>query len=239
MMSTSSPVATGGDRRSGRSQSRDGRHALFQARAIVSGQLHLMGAAGTACRLDPCRSGNWHDEFAEIQEPGNRDVLGRHAMPARHLGEHRIRLQLTLLLDAAKRPVSDQLNAMLDAELHDAAQQLAIVEHVQLDLDGVDLDNPARQLDLPAADVAQADPIDGAGAFERRQRADTGGERRAWIGRVQLIEVDALDPERAAAGLARRRQMAGAAVGHPLPARTRQSAFRGDDDAGAIAGPGG
>ena len=54
---------------------------------------------------------------------------------------------------------------------------------------------------------------------------------------MELIERDARHAKRAAAGFARRRQMRGAAVGHPVPARPRQPAFRRDDDARTVAGP--
>ena len=122
--------------------------------------------------------------------------------------------------------------------LHDAAQNLAIAKHVQLDLHRVDRGDLQRPLDLTAAHVAEPDPLDRARAFQAGKRAYAGPERRARIGRVQLIERDAFDAERAPAGMTRRRQMRGPAIGDPLSARTRQPALRGDDDARTVAGPG-
>ena len=52
-------------------------------------------------------------------------------------------------------------------------------------------------------------------ALQRRERAHAGRERHARIGRVQLIEIDAIDAERRAAGRAGRDQVARAAVRDP------------------------
>ena len=89
---------------------------------------------------------------------------------------------------------------------------------------------PTVTLQRPIASIS-------AVALQRRERADAGRERRARIGRVQLVEVDALDAERAPAGLARGEQMARAAVGDPAPVRPRQPALGGDADARSIAAP--
>jgi hypothetical protein len=54
---------------------------------------------------------------------------------------------------------------------------------------------------------------------------------------VQLIQIDPLDAERAAAGLARGAQVGRASVRDPGSLRARQTALGGDDDARAIAAP--
>ncbi len=71
-----------------------------------------------------------------------------------------------------------------------------------------------------------------------RERTHAGGQRHSRIGRVKLIEVDALDAERAQAGVAGVTQVTGSAVGHPLPVRSCQSALCRNHEARAIAAPG-
>ena len=65
-------------------------------------------------------------------------------------------------------------------------------------------------------------------AFERGQRADAGEEGRPRIRSVQLIQLDALDAERAQARFAGTEQMSRAAVRHPSASRPRQPALGGD-----------
>ena len=55
------------------------------------------------------------------------------------------------------------------------------------------------------------------------ERAHAGGERRPRVGRVELVEVDALDAEGAPARLAGGGQVARAAVRHPAAARAGSS----------------
>ena len=63
------------------------------------------------------------------------------------------------------------------------------------------------------------------------ERAHARRQRRARIGRVQLIELDALDAEGPPARLARRREVARAAVGIPLAAGPGHAALGRHDDA--------
>ncbi len=112
------------------------------------------------------------------------------------------------------------------------------MEHAQLDLDRVDLREPERLLELLQADVAETDALDEPRALERGESAHAGGERRARVGRVELVERDALDSERAPARLAGGDQVARAAVGHPAALGPHEPALRRGDDPRTVAVPG-
>ena len=79
------------------------------------------------------------------------------------------------------------------------AENVLVVPDAQLDLDRVDLGDPSRFLDLADRHVAETDRVDEAVAFQGRQRADARRQRCSRIRRVQLIQMDALDAERAPA----------------------------------------
>jgi hypothetical protein len=66
-----------------------------------------------------------------------------------------------------------------------------IVPDAQLDLHRIDLGESSRFIDLPDRDVAEADRADETVAFQLPERADARGERRSWIGSVELVEVQA------------------------------------------------
>jgi len=138
-----------------------------------------------------------------------------------------------------ERPVREQRDALGDAACRDAVPEAVVVEHAQLDLHGVDLRDPERLLQLLEADVAEADPLDGPVALEGGERAHARAERCARIGRVELIERDAVDAERAAARCAGRDQVARTPVRHPAALGPRQAALRRDEDPRAVAAPGG
>ena len=87
-------------------------------------------------------------------------------------------------------------------------------------------------------DVAQADLLDEAALLERGQRAHARGQRRARIWRVELIEVDALDAERAPARLTGGGQVTGASVGNPAPARPREATLGRHAHPRGVAAPG-
>ena len=86
-------------------------------------------------------------------------------------------------------------------------------------------------------DVAQTDLLDQAVASEGGQRADARGQRRSRIGRMELIQLDALDAERPAARFAGGTRCSCASVFDPVALRSGQAAFRRDDDARAISRP--
>ena len=73
--------------------------------------------------------------------------------------------------------------------------------------------------------------------LQRGERAHAGRERRSRVGRVKLIQIDPFDAEGAPAGLARGEEVTRAAVRDPVALRAGQAAFRGDQDARAIAAP--
>ena len=129
--------------------------------------------------------------------------------------------------------------APLRALLDHAAAEGGIVPRAQLDLHGGDGRDVERLAQLAEGDVAQADLLDQPVALQRGQRAHAGGESRARIGRVELVQGDARDAQRLAAGRAGRGEVARAAVRDPAPARPREPALGRDAHARRVALPGG
>jgi len=138
---------------------------------------------------------------------------------------------------AAERPMREDRDVVREAILDHAAEDRVVAPHAELDLDGRDRRDGARLLDLPDVDVAQANRLDEPVAPQCLERTGARRQRRARIGRVQLIEVDAIDAERPPARLARGDEMARTAIGDPASLRTSQTALGGDTDARAIAVP--
>src|SRR5262245_35608626 len=102
----------------------------------------------------------------------------------------------------AERPMCEQADAVSEAVLWHAAPQVAVLEDAHLHLDGADLRDLSAFLQLSEGDVAEADCRDLALALQRPQRAHARGEGRARVGRVQLVEIDALDAQGTPAALA-------------------------------------
>ena len=120
----------------------------------------------------------------------------------------------------------------------DAVQETLILPEIQLDLDRINLGNAAGLLDLPNVHVAEPDELDAAISLERRERPDARCQRYPRVGSMKLIEVNAFDAERAAAGFACRDQVARPSVGDPSALRPRQATLGRDANAGSFAGPG-
>ena len=99
-------------------------------------------------------------------------------------------------LGTAERPVREQADPVVDAIPDDAAQHVGVVPWVQLHLHARDVDDRARLRDLSDGDVAEADLFDQPLPLQRAERAHARRQRRARIGRVQLIQGDPLDAER-------------------------------------------
>src|SRR4030095_1657007 len=100
----------------------------------------------------------------------------------------------------------------------------------QLDLDGIDLRDAPRLLDLSHVHVAQADRVDQSVAFQGCERANA---RRQWcprIGRMELIERDAIEAERLAACFARGNEVPRGAGGDAVALRAPQPTLRRHDD---------
>ena len=92
-----------------------------------------------------------------------------------------------------------------------------VVPDAQLDLHGGDLRDAPRFLDLSDVHVAETDRLDQRRRVSERASARTlVDKRRSRIGRVELIEMDAVDAERAPAGLARGDEMTRAPVRDPV-----------------------
>ena len=89
---------------------------------------------------------------------------------------------------------------------------------------------PTFTLQRPMCSIA---PI----ALQRGERTHAGRERRSRVRGVKLIQMDPFHAEGAPAGLAGGEEVTRAAVRDPVSLRAGQAAFRGDQDARAIAAP--
>src|SRR5262249_12030417 len=145
----------------------------------------------------------------------------------------------SLLLYSAQWAIGEQRNAVLETVIQHASVYVLVVPEAQLDLDRRDVRDPVRLLDLSNGDVAEADMLDQPIALERVQRAHARSERHTRIRRVQLIEIDAVHPKGAEAGLTRRRQVSGTAVGDPIALRSREPSLRRDANSLAVPAPSG
>ncbi len=141
-------------------------------------------------------------------------------------------------LRSTDRAIREQRDAVRDAVLGHAVQDVVVLPDAQLDLNRRDLGDASGLFDLTDVHIAEANRLDVPVPFERRERADAGCERRSRIGGVQLVQVDALDAERPPARLAGCDEVSRPPVGCPPAVGPRESTFGGDSNARAIAGPG-
>ena len=167
----------------------------------------------------------------QVAQPGQRDLERRGAVARRESRQHGIRDGAAPALRTAERPVRQQPDAVRDAVLGHAAQNAVVVPDAQLGLDGGNLGDAPRLLDLSDVHIAETDRLDQAVAFQRGERPDAGRERRSRVGRMELIEMDAIDAERAPAGLARGDEMTRPPVRDPAALRTCETALGRHQDA--------
>ena len=135
------------------------------------------------------------------------------ARPPRPPGSRASRARLR---GPAERTVREQADAVLRAVLGDAAAEARVVPRATA--------RPARTRPRRASrasrscatrDVAEPDVLDEPVALERRQRAHAGRERDRRVGRVELVQEDAVDAERRAGSP--RRPRAGGGRARPAP----------------------
>jgi hypothetical protein len=167
-----------------------------------------------------------------------RDLGGRHAVALGDLPQERVLLDAPRARHSAQRAVREQQEALGLAPLGDPAAQRLVLPGAQLDLDGRDLGDAQRFLELAGRHVAEPDALHQPVATQGGQRAHAGGERHPRVRSVELVEVDALDPQRAQARLARAGQVPGPAVGDPAAVGAGQAALGRDPDARPVARPG-
>ena len=177
-------------------------------------------------------------ESRKIHQPRQRDLSRAGAVPGGNPREHGIGGEPSRPLDASERAVGKQGNVVREAAGDHAVQDVVVLPDVQFHLDRGDLGDAPGFLDLPDVYVAETDRLDVTIALQGVERAHARCERHTRIRRVQLIEVNAIDAERAAAGLARRGQVARPAVRYPAALRTRETAFGRDAKARSVPIPG-
>ena len=150
----------------------------------------------------------------------------RRVVRGRHAGEHADRRSVVApplrCRRAAGRPAAECRGRCSSSTT--PLRDVVVLPDAQLHLHRGDLGDAPGLLDLSDGHVAEADRLDEPVALQRVERADARRERSSRIGRVQLVEVNALDAERAPAGLAR--GASGGARGHPAPSRLRAASGR-------------
>jgi hypothetical protein len=172
-----------------------------------------------------------------MAKPCQRDLGWRGGMTCRDLAENRIGGHTTKATCSAKRAIRDQLDPVLDAVAHDAVQEVLVVPHAQLHLHRRNRGDAPRLLDLTDIHVAQTHALDEPFVLQHGERPHAGGEGRSRVHGMQLIQVDPFDVERPQARFTGGAQVTRFPVRHPLAVWPCQTAFGGDDDAGAVAGP--
>ena len=180
-------------------------------------------------------AGEGHDAL-EARQPGKHDLGGRRAYSVASAASSGILCEPGRAFATEGSP-REQPDAVVATVLGDAIPQVVIVERRKAHLHRVDVDDASRGLHLPYGDVAQADASHATGRAQGGQGADTRLERHARIDGVQLVEVDRVDAEVPATGLARLSQVPRLAVRHPGPARPGQAPLGRNLDARSIAGP--
>ena len=161
------------------------------------------------------------------QQPGQRDLPRRGVVVAGDLVDEAAGLGE---LARGEREPGKEAQPVALADLEHVLR--GAVGEVEAVLDGDDLDDRARLLELLERHVRDADVVDEAVALQLGERADGLLVGDVRVGRVQLVEVDALDAQVAQRALARLAQVIGPAVARPLArAAARQAALRGDDQA--------
>ena len=109
----------------------------------------------------------------------------------------------------------DHRDPLLGAPFDDAPAQRTVVERAQRNLDSRDRRQLERLVELTAVDVREADTADDAVVEEPRKRAHRRVQRRAWIGRVQEVEIDRQPVERG------KTRLASARIAFALPSGTQ------------------
>jgi hypothetical protein len=150
------------------------------------------------------------------QQPSQRDLRRRGAVPACHLGERpaaarerrapgqRVRRE---------RPPRQERGGLRRAAVDQRLGVGVAAGDAVAVLHRGDRHQGARLVELHRRDVAQTDVAGLALAAELGERADRVGERHLRVGPVQLVEVDPVQPQPPQARLARRPQVLGPAVG--------------------------
>ncbi len=205
---------------------------------VLVGQNDRMCAGNRTDGSDAGSAGNRNDQIGKVHQPGERD-LARACLVTR--GDCRERLidgrPSSTRRTAAKRAIGQQRQAVGHTVVGYAAQQVIGSPRAQLDLDRVDVGDPARVLDLADGDVAEADRFDEPAIPQARQGAHARRERRPRVGRVQLIQGDPIYADGAATLMACLDQMFCTAIRFPAAAWPCQSALGGHAQEGSIARP--
>ena len=124
--------------------------------------------------------------------------------------------------------MGDHRDASLIAALDDASSDGVVVEGAQRDLNGGDVDELERLVQLPSIDVGHADAFHEALAEESGQGAHGGLPRRPRIGSVDEVEVDRQAVQGGEARFAVGENRSRATVRDPSAAGSCHAALRDD-----------
>jgi hypothetical protein len=178
---------------------------------------------------DRRRSGDGQHHRRAREEPGKRDLRRRGAEPRGDPPE----LARAQERARSERKPGDERDAGLLAGGEDAVRRAVL--QVVLVLHRHDGRDAARLLELAQVDVGHAEMTDLAGALQIGQRADRVGVRHLGIGRMQLVQIDALDAQALEAAVERAAQVLGAPIAVPAAgARAHQASLGANDDARGV-----
>ena len=196
MISTTSPVVSPCSTGAGRSR-RVGRcrHALGEPIAILVVQHDRRGARDRRRRLRPRAARQRRDEIGDIEERRQGDLGRCGAVACGDVPQHAVTFGSGAAPLAAERAMR-RIGMSCATQCPTTPPRIASSHHAELDLHGRDRRDGAGLFDLADGDVALADRLDEPVASQVLERPDARRQRRAWIGRVQLIELEALDAER-------------------------------------------
>lgn len=86
--------------------------------------------------------------------------------------------------------MGDDGNSPLVAELYHPTSKRSVVEWIERNLDGRDIGQVERLLQLAAIDICHPDPPHEALVENPRQRANGSGPRSTWVGCMEEVQVD-------------------------------------------------
>src|ERR687897_248603 len=191
---------------------------------LVLGQLDL-GSAHVLLQMRDRRGARNRQHHRRAREqPGQRDPGRRGVVLA---GDPVERPTAPCQVSGGEREPRDETDAELLAALEDVVRA-AVLEVVAV-LHRHDCDDRARPLELVDRHVRDPDVPDFALVLQLLHRSNGVLQRHLRVGRMQLVDVDPLQPEPAQAALARLLQVLRAAVARPLPRPgAQETALRGD-----------
>src|SRR5918995_4398897 len=151
--------------------------------------------------------------------------MGSDAEPRSHGPKHRVSRQLAIEPPAAGRTVGQKADATALTVFDHPLRQRLPEERIQPILHAGYLDHRLRLPNLRDRHVGETHPADLSVPLEIRERPYAVAERNPRIGGMQLIEVDASQPQGSERTLTGRAEVLRPAIGFPAAAGPRETAL--------------